>query len=131
MQFRTSSLFALATFFAIVAWCFAGDTVGRYVASPTILGILASVRFRHSQPLKTAAVIGALFVAACVFIYWLMLLWGYVHHVDTFPYYEDGFASEVFAYPIIFCIIYCPVAALASTISGWIVLWCFSARMVA
>ena len=118
-------------FFALVAWCVSGASVWRCVATPIVLGVVASLQFRYSQPLKISALAGASFIVAFVFTLWLVSLWEYMHHDKPFPYYEEGFFAEVFVFPVVFCAMYCPVSALASTVSGWITLAFFNARRVA
>ena len=140
-RFRISSLFLLAFFFALIAWCFA-----KVAAEPSVelllwcffvssiaIGVAFALHSRQARPLSSAAVAGVVFIAASICIYSIIDFVGYLSYTEASyksngPYYEDGFFVQVVFSPIVSCCILCPAAALISAISGWIAIACVDAR---
>ena len=141
-RFRVSSLFLLAFFFALIAWCFAAVAaepsvellLWRFFVSSIAIGVTFALHSRQSRPLASAAVAGVFFIAASLCIYSIIDFTGYLSYTEASykssrPYYEDGFFIQAVFFPIVSCCILCPAAALISVLSGWIAITCVDRRM--
>ena len=90
-QFRISSLFLLAFFFALIAWCFAAVAaepsikmlLWRFFVSSIAIGVTFALHSRQARPLASAAVAGVLFIAASICIYSIIDFAGFLSYTEA------------------------------------------------
>lgn len=93
----------------IMVWSFVGTVTGRA---------------RSKSPIVCGAVGGAAAVVAFIVGFWALHLLGYFFHGGAGDYFEDGFVSEAFVYPVIYFLVYGPIAAGMGAVVGsiaWVV----------
>lgn len=135
MRFSTSTLLGLTTYFALVSWCLSNPLVEvvavRLIIAMLIVGAGSAICYRGGRPHRVAAIAGFTFVVLVVAYFWIVFWIDSLFHEKPYPYFEDGRILELYIYPVVYCVVYGPIASAiagAAAIST-MVLWHLCSRL--
>jgi hypothetical protein len=77
---------------------------------------------RRQSPLLWGCIGGVFAVVAFVLCFCGWHISGYFYHDMPDDYFEDGAFTEVLVYPVVYCLAYGPIGAIAGLACGWTVL---------
>lgn len=120
LKFSIRTLFVAVVIVSIVAWGLSSPglkTILSFVFAAGLTGGYVG-HVRHREP-QVYGIIGAtaavlLMIAAL----WTVHIVGYFFHRERWPYFEDGFVTEVFFYPIVYFVVYGIIGAVIGFIAG-------------
>jgi hypothetical protein len=128
--FSLRFLFAITTLLAFMGWAVGSPSefsclavIGLWSLAGAVWGWMCDGR-RLLGTVKYGAAGAAASVVTFIACFWPIFLIGYFFYDGQEEYFEDGFFEEAFIYPVVYCVVYVPMAALVGSAVGFGV-WAF------
>jgi hypothetical protein len=123
-------MFGAVTLLSVIAWALTAPSEPSCLAAVLASALAGAVygRARRDHPVGYGAAAGAFGVALLILGFWALHWGGYFFHDGPEEYFEDGLVTEGFVFPVVYCLVYAPLGALAGVIVGFIV-WLLGDRI--
>ena len=122
MRYSTLDLLAATAFVALALWCMPAEPydflTSRLVIAIVLVGAGCAIYFRRARPCRAAAIAGFTIFAVNLLVFWVQLWIGWRSHDKPYPYFEDGLIEEGFIYPVVYCVIYGPMATAIAAVAA-------------